>query len=74
MKARESLGGDGNYLKKLNSAKKAEKDFEDRQSKLYIKQMLERRQVDEKKREASRKNTEEELHHRYELIEEKEYI
>ncbi len=37
LKARASLGGDGNYLKKLNSAKKAEKDFEDRQSKLYIK-------------------------------------
>lgn len=37
MKARASLGGDGNHLKKLNSAKKTEKDIEDMQSKLYIK-------------------------------------
>jgi len=35
MKARATLGGDGNYLKKLMSAKKTEKEIEDRQSKLY---------------------------------------
>jgi len=37
MKARATLGGDGNYLKKLNSAKKTEKEIEDRLSKVYIK-------------------------------------
>ena len=47
MKARATLGGDGNYLKKLNSAKKNEKDIEDKLSKVYIKQVLERKQMDE---------------------------
>ena len=47
MKARATLGGDGNYLKKLNSAKKNEKDIEDKLSKVYIKQVLERKQKDE---------------------------
>jgi len=43
MKARATLGGDGNYLKKLNSAKKTEKEIEDKLSKIYIKQVLERK-------------------------------
>jgi hypothetical protein len=62
MKARATLGGDGNYLKKLNSAKKTEKEIEDRLSKVYIKQVLERKQMEETIKEAKKRYTEEALH------------
>ena len=74
MKARATLGGDGNYLKKLISAKKNEKDIEDKLSKVYIKQVLERKQMDEAIQEAKKRYTEEALHQRYEEINEKEYM
>jgi hypothetical protein len=63
MKARATLGGgDGNYLKKLNSAKKTEKEIEDKLSKVYIKQVLERKQMEEAVKEAKKRYTEEALH------------
>lgn len=74
MKARATLGGDGNYLKKLMSAKKTEKEIEDRQSKLYMKQILERKNEDQATKEAKKRYMEEELQQRYEENLEKEYI
>jgi translation initiation factor IF-3 len=43
LKARASIGGNGDHLNKLRTVKKFEKELEEKQSKIYIKQMLERK-------------------------------
>ena len=45
-KARATLGG-GDHLQKLNKLKKSEKDQEERTSKIYIQELLERKKAKE---------------------------
>jgi hypothetical protein len=54
--------------------KKNEKDKEERQSKIFIKQILERKQIEEAMKEAHKKYTEEALQQRYEENMDREYI